>query len=47
LLTDGKPNDIDHYDGRYGIEDTRMAIGEARRMALRVLGVTIDESGRD
>ncbi|MFK5912983.1 MAG: VWA domain-containing protein, partial [Woeseiaceae bacterium] len=23
LLTDGKPNDLDLYDGRYGIEDTR------------------------
>ena len=30
LLTDGKPNDVDHYEGRYGIEDTRKAIQEAR-----------------
>jgi nitric oxide reductase NorD protein len=47
LLTDGKPNDIDHYEGRYGIEDTRMAIREARKIALRVFGVTIDENARD
>lgn len=47
LLTDGKPNDIDHYEGRYGIEDTRMAIREARKSGLRVFGVTIDESARD
>ena len=47
LLTDGKPNDIDHYEGRYGIEDTRMAIREARKNALRVFGVTIDENARD
>lgn len=31
LLTDGKPNDLDIYEGRYGIEDTRMAIQEAHR----------------
>jgi nitric oxide reductase NorD protein len=47
LLTDGKPNDIDHYEGRYGIEDTRMAIREARKIGLRVFGVTIDENARD
>jgi len=47
LLTDGKPNDIDHYEGRYGIEDTRMAIREARKSGLRVFGVTVDENARD
>jgi nitric oxide reductase NorD protein len=47
LLTDGKPNDVDHYEGRYGIEDTRMAIREARKAGLRVFGVTIDENARD
>lgn len=26
LLTDGKPNDLDRYEGRYGAEDTRMAV---------------------
>ncbi|AGK56783.1 von Willebrand factor A [Hyphomicrobium denitrificans 1NES1] len=47
LLTDGKPNDVDHYEGRYGIEDTRMAIREARKTGLRVFGITIDENARD
>ena len=42
VLTDGKPNDIDHYEGRYGIEDTHMAVREARRRAQSVFGVTID-----
>jgi nitric oxide reductase NorD protein len=47
LLTDGKPNDVDHYEGRYGIEDTRRAIWEARKLGLRVFGVTVDENARD
>jgi nitric oxide reductase NorD protein len=42
VLTDGKPNDIDHYEGRYGIEDTHMAVREARRRGQSVFGVTID-----
>ena len=47
VLTDGKPNDIDHYEGRHGIEDSRMAVREARRMGLRVHGVIVDEDGQD
>lgn len=46
LLTDGRPNDIDHYEGRYGIEDTRMAIREARRRGLKVFGITVDQHAR-
>ncbi len=45
LLTDGKPNDLDLYDGRYGIEDTRMALIEARRKGLQSFCVTIDKKG--
>jgi len=47
LLTDGKPNDLDQYDGRYGIEDTRMALIEARRKGLQPFCVTIDEQAGD
>lgn len=46
LITDGKPNDLDHYEGRYGIEDTRMAVIEARRQGLAVFGVTIDKKAQ-
>jgi len=47
MLTDGKPNDNDYYEGRYGIEDTRKAVLEARRQEVRVFGVTIDrEAGQ-
>ncbi|WP_420477262.1 nitric oxide reductase activation protein NorD [Noviherbaspirillum sp. ST9] len=43
ILTDGKPNDLDKYEGRYGIEDTRMAVQEARRLGLTPFCVTIDD----
>ncbi|MBK7899110.1 MAG: VWA domain-containing protein [Azonexus sp.] len=42
IITDGKPNDLDLYDSRYGIEDTRMAVFEARRLGLTPFCVTID-----
>lgn len=42
VLTDGKPNDLDHYEGRYGVEDTAMAVREARRLGHAVFGITID-----
>ncbi|UZK03935.1 nitric oxide reductase activation protein NorD [Venatoribacter cucullus] len=47
LLTDGKPNDLDIYEGRYGIEDTRMAIQEAHRAGVITYCVTIDQSTAD
>lgn len=42
IITDGKPNDLDLYDSRYGIEDTRIAVHEARRLGLTPFCVTID-----
>ena len=47
ILTDGKPNDLDQYEGRYGIEDTRIAIQEARRLGLTPFCVTVDEKAGD
>lgn len=47
VLTDGKPNDLDHYEGQHGIEDSRMAVGEARRAGQSLHGVIIDEDGQD
>lgn len=42
VITDGKPNDLDHYEGRHGIEDTAMAVREARRIGQSVFGITVD-----
>jgi nitric oxide reductase NorD protein len=46
VLTDGKPNDLDHYEGRYGIEDTARAIREARRQGHAIFGITIDRKAQ-
>lgn len=45
LLSDGKPNDLDHYEGRHGIEDTRRAVREARELGLTPFCITIDREG--
>jgi nitric oxide reductase NorD protein len=42
ILTDGKPNDLDHYEGRFGVEDTRQAILEAKKKGLIPFCITID-----
>jgi nitric oxide reductase NorD protein len=42
VLSDGKPNDTDLYDGPYGVEDTRQAVGEARRQGVTVFCLTVD-----
>lgn len=42
VLSDGRPNDVDLYEGRYGIEDTRQAVFEARRQKVHAVCITID-----
>jgi nitric oxide reductase NorD protein len=47
-LSDGRPDDyFDVYRGQYGIEDTRMALDEARRAGIHPFCITIDKEGRD
>lgn len=47
IVTDGKPNDLDIYEGRYGVEDTRQAVIEARREGLVPFCITIDKEAGD
>jgi nitric oxide reductase NorD protein len=47
VITDGKPNDLDHYEGRFGVEDTRRAAQEARRRGQSVFCVAIDAQARN
>ncbi|NQY20403.1 MAG: VWA domain-containing protein [Campylobacteraceae bacterium] len=47
IISDGKPNDVDKYDGRYGIEDTKKAILEAKLKGITPFCVTIDLEAKD
>lgn len=47
ILTDGKPNDLDHYEGQHGIEDSHMAVREARRAGQYLHAIIVDEDGQD
>ncbi|HEU4565276.1 MAG TPA: VWA domain-containing protein, partial [Gemmatimonadaceae bacterium] len=42
ILSDGKPNDADQYQGRYAVEDSRQAILEARAQGVYPFCLTID-----
>jgi nitric oxide reductase NorD protein len=42
LLSDGKPNDEDDYEGRYGVEDMRQAVLEARHAGQSPFCLTVD-----
>ncbi len=42
LLSDGKPNDCDEYEGRYGVEDLRQAVLETRQAGLSTYCLTVD-----
>lgn len=41
LLTDARPTDYDHYEGRYGIEDVRQALREASEHGVHCLALTV------
>lgn len=42
VLSDGKPNDVDRYEGRYGVEDARQSVVEARMQGLHPFCLTVD-----
>ncbi|HJU99712.1 MAG TPA: VWA domain-containing protein [Burkholderiaceae bacterium] len=42
LLTDGKPNDVDIYEGKYGLHDLRQAVVEAGNSGIATFCLTID-----
>jgi nitric oxide reductase NorD protein len=45
IISDGKPNDEDHYQGRFAVEDTRQAVTEARARGIFPFCVTVDQKG--
>lgn len=46
VITDGKPNDLDHYEGRHGIEDSARAVREARMAGHSVHGITVERDAK-
>ncbi len=47
LLTDGKPNDEDRYEGHHGIADVRRAIREAHDCGIHTHALAVDRVARD
>ena len=47
ILSDGKPNDVDVYEGRYGVEDTRKAVKEAESKGITPFCLTVDTGAGD
>lgn len=46
FLTDGKPSDLDAYEGRHGILDVRRAVKESEDLGHRVIALAIDHRDR-
>jgi nitric oxide reductase NorD protein len=47
LLSDGHPNDVDQYEGRYGVEDMRQSVQEAKLQGVSPFCLTIDRQAAD
>lgn len=46
LLSDGKPNDYDKYEGRYGTEDVRQAIRELNAKNIYTFALAVESKAR-
>jgi len=46
LLSDGKPNDYDRYEGRYGMEDIKQALRELHVKNIRTYALAIEEQAK-
>lgn len=47
ILSDGRPYDMGYGDMRYAMEDTKMALSEARRAGVSPFCITVDPKGPD
>jgi nitric oxide reductase NorD protein len=47
ILSDGRPNDYDRYQGTYGIEDARQSIMEARASGVFPFCLTVDRDASE
>ncbi len=46
LLSDGKPNDYDRYEGKYGINDVKQALRELNAENINTYAVAIEDQAR-
>ncbi len=46
LLSDGKPNDYDKYEGRYGVSDVKQALHELKRKQINAYALAIEAQAK-
>jgi len=46
LISDGKPNDFDRYEGKYGINDVRQALRELNEKQINAYALAIEASAK-
>ena len=46
LLSDGKPNDFDRYEGKYGINDTKQALRELHGQQINTFALAIEANAK-
>jgi nitric oxide reductase activation protein len=46
LVSDGKPTDLDRYEGHYGIADIRHAVREAEAVSVETVALAVDHRAR-
>lgn len=47
LLSDGKPNDYDRYEGRYGMEDVKKSLQEGRKKGVNVYALAVEAQAKN
>ncbi len=46
LLSDGKPNDFDKYEGKYGVSDVQQALREFSQEGLKSYALAVEKSAK-
>jgi len=46
ILSDGKPNDFDRYEGKYGVEDVKQALKELYALNINAYAYAIETNAR-
>lgn len=46
MISDGKPNDYDKYEGKYGIRDVRQALHELKQNQVNSYALAIEATAK-